>query len=352
MALKIIAVEVKSRSRSTLNNQSMAVRYGEILDFLCQKDFIEYSVVSEEEILGFKNISWADYIITSKYISNELVESLSSAKKGGVKIIYDVDDFIDTAKLQLHFAKFSNHNYGEKTHDLKKIFELADIITVPDAKVKNNLLKLHKNIYILINGVNFDNYSKALNKSKSYNSNRIVILNTDNIKLEKNRGEFVSALFFFSQNYPYFTIDYIGDPFIEISQLNNINFIDRMPYKLLINHLSQVEYDFALVPLGGEEEEDKTAEINSFKNPHKFIHYSAAMIPGIYSKSSIYSPLITENITGILTDNSLIDWLNSINILANNQGLRGEIAKNAFEYCKAHFDIKDESLKFLSFLRL
>jgi hypothetical protein len=352
MALKIIAIEVQSRSRSTLNNQSMAVRYGEILEFLAKKDLIKYHIVSEKEILGFATLSWADYIITSKYISNELIESLISAKKSGVKIIYDVDDFVDTTKLQLHFAKFSNHNFGERAHDLKKIFELADVITVPDEKVKCNLLKLHKNIYILINGVNFDNYSKALNKPKIFNSNKIVILNTDNIKLEKNRGEFVSALFFFSQNYPHFTIDYIGDPFIEISQLNNLNFIDRMPYKHLIKHLSQVEYDFALVPLGGDEEEEKTAEINSFKNPHKFIHYSAAMIPGIYSKSPIYSPLIAENITGILTDNSLIGWLNSINKLVNNHELRGEIAKNAFEYCKANFDIKRESLKFLSFLRL
>jgi processive 1,2-diacylglycerol beta-glucosyltransferase len=77
------------------------------------------------------------------------------------------------------------------------------------------------------------------------------------------------------------------------------------------------QYKFGIVPLGAEEDAE-SAFFNSCKNPFKYLNYGMAGIPGIYSDASIYRPVVSNGLTGLLVDNDKQSWLAALHQLSND----------------------------------
>lgn len=82
------------------------------------------------------------------------------------------------------------------------------------------------------------------------------------------------------------------------------------------------EYDFAICPLAD-------SEFNTYKSFIKFLDYSAAGLPAIYSEHPIYRELVRDRVNGIIANNNAESWYNSLKYMIDNPQERARIAANA-----------------------
>jgi processive 1,2-diacylglycerol beta-glucosyltransferase len=85
---------------------------------------------------------------------------------------------------------------------------------------------------------------------------------------------------------------------------------------------SEVHWDIGLAPL-------QETLFNRCKSDLKFLDYSAAGIPGIFSAGLVYSPSVTHGVTGWLADSSVESWCDALLTLLAAPDLRRQIAANA-----------------------
>ena len=84
----------------------------------------------------------------------------------------------------------------------------------------------------------------------------------------------------------------------------------------------EVHWDIGLAPL-------QETPFNRCKSDLKFLDYSAAGIPGIFSAGPVYSPGVEHGVTGWLADSSVESWRDALLTLLAAPDLRCQIAANA-----------------------
>lgn len=118
----------------------------------------------------------------------------------------------------------------------------------------------------------------------------------------------------------------IAGPSIEIppelaevtSQIKWVEFLDWVEFR------KQLQWDIALAPL-------PAGPFFECKFYNKFVEYSAAGIPGIYSKVPPYTDVIEHGVNGWLTDNAAPAWAEAIQTLLSDAGLRARLRGAAWE---------------------
>ncbi|MBI1296827.1 glycosyltransferase [bacterium] len=83
-----------------------------------------------------------------------------------------------------------------------------------------------------------------------------------------------------------------------------------------------VHWDIGLAPL-------QETPFNRCKSDLKFLDYSAAGVPGIFSAGPVYSPGVEHGVTGWLADSSVESWRDALLTLLAAPDLRRQIAANA-----------------------
>ncbi len=83
-----------------------------------------------------------------------------------------------------------------------------------------------------------------------------------------------------------------------------------------------VHWDIGLAPL-------QDTPFNRCKSDVKFLDYSAAGIPGIFSRGPVYTPSVEDGVTGLLVDASVAEWRHALLSLITHSELRRELAVNA-----------------------
>ena len=64
---------------------------------------------------------------------------------------------------------------------------------------------------------------------------------------------------------------------------------------------------FAIVPLGADEEHEVDYHFSLAKTPIKYLEYASFGIPGLYSNHPIYKQIISNGVNGILVNNNFED---------------------------------------------
>jgi processive 1,2-diacylglycerol beta-glucosyltransferase len=86
-----------------------------------------------------------------------------------------------------------------------------------------------------------------------------------------------------------------------------------------------VHWDFALAPLVDN-------AFNRYKSDIKFLDYTAAGAPGIFSRVPSYSATVKSDETGILVDNVDDDWYAAMDRMVNDTEARTRLLWNARDY--------------------
>lgn len=348
-SMKILALQRESHVARGVPSLSVAARITEVLDYLQSIGSVTYTAISENDEFALGGINWADVVILSKHSSPKAVVLAKYARKRGIRIIYDIDDWIFSFP-QYSGAKSNN----DKVDLINEIIGLSDVVTVANQTLLYKVRAvLPKSLIVLVpNGMWVEKYSE-LGKTPELEASppRIVFANADLLKMQSAKDMLLTALQVFFMRHPEFVLDFYGDPFPEMFSLPFLHFTNRMPYEDYMRALVSGRYQFAITPLGSSED-PAAAEFNACKNPFKYMNYGAAQVPGIYSRAPIYTDCITDGETGLLISNDFQSWTDALERLASNSHLRQSIRAAALsDVIKNHHIRKsaEELMKVLSY---
>jgi glycosyltransferase involved in cell wall biosynthesis len=138
--------------------------------------------------------------------------------------------------------------------------------------------------------------------------------------LEKYKGS-VRAYFFGAC-----PAEFIGHPWVEV-----IGF--QADYLTYAKTLRSLQIHLALIPL-------RDTLFNRAKSNIKWLEYSAAGIPGIYSDVTPYSSCIEDGTTGILVGDSQSAWQSAIEDLVDNPNRAAILADRAKAVVRQNYSIE------------
>jgi len=311
----------KSVAVFSLNPTTHACPIIRIISPLTENNWAIYwcaEYINSAWFFNIEHAKTADLIIIQRHFPAPFTaEAIKKLLKLNIPIIYETDDlFVDIPRNHT-----SHKNLKKCRPYIKWVIKSADQIVTSTDILKTSLCKhTTKPIHVLKNTIDFKLFlSPPKMKSDYFN---ILIAGTsthqsdwDIIKaplleiLKKHQGK-VRAIFFghlppaFENNPAVDLIDFQGD------------------YKQYANTLKSLSIQAALVPL------DKTA-FNDCKSNIKWLEYSAAGIPGIYSNSTPYNSCIVNGKTGLLAENTKTAWLQAIESLINNPEYAIELAAHS-----------------------
>lgn len=332
--LRVLALQRESHVAPGVPSLSVAARITEVLDYLQHNGSLEYTSIAENDLAAKNGVRWADVVILSKHSSPAALSLVRMAKQSGKRIIYDIDDWI------FSFPEYS----GGKKPDAKnalilEILSFCTEITVANQRLKDKIASFIPVCHHIPNGIWVEKYTAGLPAEPRPKEKRIVFTNADFLKLDASKELILTALQLFFMKHPDFVLDFYGDPFPEIVSLPFLHYTNRMPYDEYMQSLVSGQYLLSITPLGAAEDL-KAAEFNACKNPFKYLNYGAAGVPGIYSKSPIYTDCVSHQESGWLVENTPKEWFDALEGLAFNQPLRQRIRTTAFDDVIGHHHIR------------
>ena len=334
--LRVLVLGRDSLVAPGVESLSVSARISEIMDYLEYSLNVDYIYVSEEDPCVNNAVIWSNVIILNKHRSAksfQLVKFASSLFKG---LIYDLDDWI------FSFPSYSAGSIIVQNYSLD-IISYCDYVTVSNMELIKILPKFipNANLVYMPNGMWIERYEEYYNnklKSPSSLSNKILFTNADFLKVENSKDDILTALNVFFLRHPDLVLDFFGDPFPEMFSLPFLHFTSRTPYQTYMQTIMRSNYLFAISPLGASEDID-SLEFNRCKNPFKYINYSVARIPGIYSSADIYINCVQNGITGLLVENNYHDWLNAMELYLDDSNLRNRVIDASYQHVKYNFHI-------------
>jgi processive 1,2-diacylglycerol beta-glucosyltransferase len=335
---KILALQRESHVAQGVPSLSVAARITEVLEYMESLGQLNFTAISENDLYAEAGVDWADVLILSKHNSPRALALAQRAKTRGVRIIYDIDDWI------FSFPKYSGGQANNSRLQLiHALIALSDVITVANVTLKNKVQAFIPNAVLVPNGMWVEKYlPKSPHIAEVADPPRIVFTNADFLKLQTAKDMLMSALQVFFLRNPHFVLDFYGDPFPEMLSLPFLHFTNRMPYEDYMRALVSGRYQFAITPLGGYEDPD-SIEFNACKNPFKYMNYGAAKVPGIYSMAPIYQDCVINNHNGLLVENNFESWLNALERMSTDASLRERVRTTAFDSVMDLYHIRNSA---------
>lgn len=332
---RLLVVQRCSLSHSVLTSRSIAARFYPLLTYMYKNGLLEWEAILDENIT-LQLLQKFDAILLNKHVSTIGLKIMFLAKELGIKVIYDLDDWI------FNLPDYSV-TFLEEDH-LKNIIEFirgATFVTVSNEHLAKKISNIRK-ATIIENGIDIDELNIEQSIHHESEPCKIVYSNTDGIKLINFRNDFFKALSEFLRRNEYVSLEFWGDEFPEIREIPRVilrGFMENTQYKkALVEH----GYTFAISPLGGKEDFD-SFEFNSCKTCIKYIDYGALGIPGIYSASPVYEGAVENFSTGLIVDNNYESWLGGMQRMLDDKVLRHQIRRNAYFDIKKNYGLKTQA---------
>lgn len=324
--MRVLALQRESHVASGVASLSVAARVTEVLDYLEMRGDLVFTTLPENDPVTYKGVDWADALVLSKHSSEQAVNLARRARARGIKVIYDIDDWI------FSFPKYSGgHASNNKLSLIYELIGLSNVVTVANVTLLNRVQSFVPSPVLVPNGMWVEKYVDSDIKISNLEAKppRIVFTNADFLKMHCAKDMLLTALQVFFIRHPEYVLDFYGDPFPEMFSMPFLHFTNRMPYSDYMQALASGRYQFSITPLGGNEDAEES-EFNSCKNPFKYLNYGAARVPGIYSRAQIYEKCVIHEKTGIIAENNLQSWVDSLEMLASDSDLRQRIRSAAF----------------------
>lgn len=296
-----------------------------------KNNFIPY-IIDEKERLKVENDiinnNFAlDFVIIQRDVLDEKFAKLliNRCKENNIKIIYEIDD--DLLNIDNSHPEFDI--YKKKAKTIEYIIKNSDSIVVSTSRLKEKLLDLNSNIYIIPNTLtSFWNAPiKRIPKSKDIKIGYMgTTSHTNDIKLIE--AAILKVKDYFKSKGQNITFEIIG------GTNDNLDWAEKIQvptgyhlYPLFVNWLKKtVDWTIAVAPL------EKT-NINSSKSEIKYLEYSALGVPAVFTDFGPYHEHIKHGNNGLLVkDNDINEWVkNIIDLIEDKNGVYNKIIKNSRE---------------------
>lgn len=342
---RLLVVQRISLSHDKHMSRSISARFGPLLTYMSRHGMIKYEEIVESEV-SVNHLRHFDAILFNKHTSNRAIDVMRLANDLGLRTIYDLDDWI---------IDLPTYSVTELNNDLLAnimwLLRNASVATISNQTIHDKLHRIRPDAIIITNGFDHELYPSKISNRVETDPPKIMLSNTDDIKLVHFKKEFFHVVADFMHCHPEVELDFWGDDFHEMSlipRLNQKGYLENSDYK---NAIHDAGYKFSIVPLGGREDPE-SLYFNSCKSCIKYIDYGSLGIPGLYSKSPVYENAILHRSTGLLVNNTPEEWANAMEELYLDSQLRDTLRRNAYADTLQRFGLATPSKVFFDLLTL
>lgn len=284
------------------------------------------TIVSNKGITR-EQIVWSDISVLQSCVDKEGIALLAAFQgEAGKKIVVDVDDFTtvdDDSPFKME------HTITQAEEVMKITIGIADLVTVTTPYLAEKIRPLNKNVVVLPNYLDLDRWD--LPKLKN-TSDRIRIgwagslTHLEDLKLLQEPLKRICAEF------PQVQLVFCGDTRVaDLFPGLPIETMLGVPFEAWPARLHGLRLDIGLAPL-------RDSEFNRCKSNIKWLEYSIAQVPGVYSPT-VYQHRGFEPKFGLVA-NDAEGWYRAIKNLIIHPELRADIQANAYGRAKREYDLK------------
>ncbi len=283
------------------------------------------------EFSGFrwKQVHEYSLVIVSRIFQPELLSFIRYCRRVRKPVFFFFDDDI------LHFpeAYYLNHEpFYRNNHDLiVEILQAADALVVSTEKLRSTYQDFNRTLYVTP-----PNLDTALVRQIRREPAAHAGDSRFRIGYAGSFGHVVDFRFlegallaFYRRHHGEVELEFMGcvpELFRDQADDPSVTCIPwQADYRAYLTRILQAGWDLALCPV-------LDSEYTSHKTNIKFLEYSAAAIPGIYSRISIYSGDITDGRNGFLAENTQQAWTERLEQAFRHRRELPAVAAAAHEY--------------------
>jgi|GEM_PF-1472188 glycosyltransferase involved in cell wall biosynthesis len=285
-------------------------------------------------------IKEADIVVIQRDANLFTSAILAEARRLGKVVVYEVDDLL----IKLPNSHPQKTGYDESAQHIINLMRRVDAITVTTPKLKEQLLKYNKNIYVLPNYIDVNIWSGSKVGTTQGRDGKIVMGYMGTPTHGEDLQMISPAIKRILQKYKGRVIfRAVGCITEELRDMEEVELVQSLvkDYREFASMFQSNHIDIALAPL-------VSSPFNECKSSIKFLEYSICKIPGIYSKIAPYAESVTDGVTGILANDDEESWYKAMEMLIENKDLRLKIGQSAYSEVKEKYTVQKNAHKWLN----
>jgi glycosyltransferase involved in cell wall biosynthesis len=317
---------------------SITIQVDAIRPFMLLKKLgiIEYDVIALQH-LNMNTITNYDIVLFYRVLDSCYLKAMQDMKALGIKTVYSWDD--NFFKMPPEVPDFAYCNKLENMASFKGMLSTADLVKVSTDSIYRESIPYNKNVMKCEGTFDFFIIPRILGRKDKYirigyfggpgRDNQFSHVFEALLKIASKYSNVIFEFFGFTP----INIDILRNETLKISKENRIfTFPVTYPYEVAIKFLFQRRWDIGLAPLIKD-------EFNESKANAKYRDYGACHIAGIYTDILTYNTSVTHEVTGLLVNNTSLDWEKAIVRLIEDSSFRRSIADNAYDDIKERFNV-------------
>lgn len=312
-----------------------------ILEYISNKIEIKFKFKKTYEV-NSKDIVDSDIIICVRGASDQDKNIINLAKKYKRLTIYYLDDDLLNIPKYASCAPFYENNHTRK--NMVEIMKKCDILWTSNRNIEKKYGCYFDRKYVI-------DIPIKIEKEKD-----------KNLRIEKNNQTLVKICFAGSIDHVHMFDSMLAPVINNISQkyINKIEIyiIGIMPKKLkqnsnvkiidffddikdYYNFVKENKFHIGLAPL-------KETSFNSCKYYNKFLDYTSKGMVGVYSNVEPYKFIVKDKINGMLAENEINSWQETLEKLILSEEFRNKLYDNAVKCIQKDFSYENIALRVLN----
>ena len=282
---------------------------------------------SNMEQIDPEQVEQADLVVVQRDFprhAEAYAQIVNRARSAGKPVLFDLDDLL--LELPDDNPDRLSHYYSQALFPMLDAICQADAITTSTPALANYLSRYNPRVFLLPNYLNDRLWRLRLPRRADTHAAVVVGYMGGGSHLPDLQAV-APALLNIARRYDErVLLRFLGaEPPPELLRLPNVAWTPAktFDYAAFAADFLQQDYDIFFAPL-------KNNQFNSCKSPIKFLEYSAAGVPGVYSDLETYNRVVRHGENGFLAT-SLDEWEEYLSRLIEDPDLRYEIAVQAQE---------------------
>jgi len=275
-----------------------------------------------------EDLSKHDVVVFQRATSSLMLDMMIHLKSLGVKIVYELDDYLFDVPRHNPAAWFWNRKPIQKL--LLKQLELVDAISVSTEPLAFQIQEMGidiSKIFVCFNHLHEAVWgTKTLNQRSSFKNSKLVIGWQGSSTHDVDFKEALPAIAKVLSERPDVVLRLFGDVPRSVRDSipqDRFEWTGGVPFHLYPEMLKFINFDIGIAPCS-------LSKFNSCKSNIKWLEYSAIKVPCIASPINAYETSIESGKTGFVAHDTN-DWYEYINQLLDNEELSLTVAQAAYD---------------------
>ena len=279
------------------------------------------------------DLIWSDVLVFVRSTSSIESDLAVMAKKMGKFVVLSIDD--DFLSLG---ASYGSDGTGYRTirHKyLKRMLRVCDCLLTVNELLAQKYLQYSKVGRYAVTNTIVEEGEIYPTKQDGYNREKVKLALYVNDGSQGMFNDILRPAFrFLAEKYRGRIAMYLMALHPDMSEFEqdiDIHFVPHMPYKEFKQYLGTDGFDIGLAPL-------TDTGFSKYKYFNKYIEYTLAGIPAVYSDCPLYRLVIRDRFNGLFTDNSPEGWCDAISVMIEDAQMRKTIIDNAQKHLYENFE--------------